>query len=132
MELGKDFYDCSAFGINASSCYECQQVGLDSNTLLFCNSVWLNMSNMHYCILNISNASNCFGCMGMRNGANHNVLNKPYSKHEYGVFCGKVVDHMVSTKEWGEFFPTELSPFGYNETMAQVFLPLERKEVLQR
>lgn len=36
---------------------------------------------------------------------------------------------MKSTKEWGEFFPTELSTFGYNETVAQEYFPLTEEEV---
>ncbi len=30
--------------------------------------------------------------------------------------------------EWGEFFPASLSPFGYNETVAQEYFPLEKEE----
>jgi len=36
---------------------------------------------------------------------------------------------MRSTGEWGEFFPHELSPFGYNETVAQEYFPLTEEEV---
>ena len=32
---------------------------------------------------------------------------------------------MKETGEWGEFFPIELSPFAYNETVAQEYFPLE-------
>jgi hypothetical protein len=31
---------------------------------------------------------------------------------------------MMKTGEWGEFFPSSLSPFGYNETVAQEYFPL--------
>ena len=31
---------------------------------------------------------------------------------------------MMITGEWGEFFPSSLSPFGYNETVAQEYFPL--------
>jgi len=37
---------------------------------------------------------------------------------------------MMKTGEWGEFFPASLSPFGYNETVAQEYFPLSREEVL--
>jgi len=36
---------------------------------------------------------------------------------------------MRSTSEWGEFFPHELSPFGYNETVAQEYSPMTESEV---
>ena len=31
--------------------------------------------------------------------------------------------------EWGEFFPSSISPFGYNETVAQDYYPMTREEV---
>jgi hypothetical protein len=36
---------------------------------------------------------------------------------------------MRSTGEWGEFFPHELSPFGYDETVAQEYFPMTEEEV---
>jgi len=39
---------------------------------------------------------------------------------------------MRHTGEWGLFFPAELSPFDYNESMAQEFYPLPREEALRR
>lgn len=36
---------------------------------------------------------------------------------------------MISTREWGEFFPHEFSPFGYNETVAQEYFPMTEGEV---
>jgi hypothetical protein len=36
---------------------------------------------------------------------------------------------MKSAGEWGEFFPTELSTFGYNETAANEYFPMTEKEV---
>ncbi|MEN9561560.1 MAG: hypothetical protein RIQ56_833, partial [Candidatus Parcubacteria bacterium] len=36
------------------------------------------------------------------------------------------------TGEWGEFFPAELSPFGYNETVARERFPLTNEEVRVR
>ncbi len=39
---------------------------------------------------------------------------------------------MKKTQEWGEFFPTGLSPFAYNETVAQEYYPLTNEEVLEK
>jgi hypothetical protein len=36
----------------------------------------------------------------------------------------------METGEWGEFFPSSLSPFGYNETVAQEYYPLTRDDIL--
>jgi hypothetical protein len=39
---------------------------------------------------------------------------------------------MRITNEWGEFFPTWLSPFGYNETVANEYYPLSEVEVKEK
>lgn len=36
---------------------------------------------------------------------------------------------MTSTGEWGEFFPHTLSPFGYNESIAQEYRPLSKTDI---
>ncbi len=38
---------------------------------------------------------------------------------------------MMKTGEWGEFFPSSLSPFGYNETVAQEYYPLLKEEAIK-
>jgi hypothetical protein len=60
------------------------------------------------------------------------ILNKQYSKEEYERLVPMIVEHMRSTGEWGEYYPPEISAFGYNETMAQFFFPLTREEALRR
>ena len=39
---------------------------------------------------------------------------------------------MMHTGEWGHFFPVTLSPFGYNETVAQEYMPLTQEEIEKR
>ena len=39
---------------------------------------------------------------------------------------------MIQTKEYGEFFPMSLSPFGYNETQGMVYLPINKEEALSK
>ena len=39
---------------------------------------------------------------------------------------------MKKTGEWGEFFPTKISLFAYNETVAQTYFPLTKEEVLAK
>lgn len=59
-------------------------------------------------------------------------MNKSYSAHEYEELCGKIIEHMQSTGEWGEYFPIEASPFGYNETVAQEYFPLTQEDVQEK
>ena len=39
---------------------------------------------------------------------------------------------MKSTGEWGEFFPSSISPFAYNETVAFEYFPLTKEEALSK
>lgn len=59
-------------------------------------------------------------------------MNKSYSVQEYEILCWKIIEHMKLTKEWGEFFPTELSTFGYNETVAHEYFPMTETEVWKK
>jgi len=38
---------------------------------------------------------------------------------------------MQKTGEWGEYFPSNLSPFTYNESMAQDYFPLTKEQALK-
>ena len=72
-----------------------------------------------------------FGCVSLRN-KQYCILNKQYSKEKYLILKDKIIAHMKQTGEWGEFFPVTMSPFAYNETVAQEYFPLSQKEVLAR
>lgn len=60
------------------------------------------------------------------------IFNKQFSKEEYERLVPLIIEHMAETflpdskehTEWGEFFPPSLSPFAYNETIAQDYFPL--------
>lgn len=38
---------------------------------------------------------------------------------------------MQKTDEWGDYFPFQISPFAYNETIAQEYFPLTKEQTLQ-
>lgn len=127
-----DCYDVSSFGINSSYCYESVTVGHHANSVHLCSECWENVTNLWYCLYCNKGIKDCFLCTGLKQKADHCILNRPYSTAEYEQLCWKIIDHMRSTGEWWEFFPHELSPFGYNETVAQEYFPLTREEVLSR
>ena len=39
---------------------------------------------------------------------------------------------MKSKGEWGEYFPSNISPFAYNETVANEYFPLNKDQVLRK
>jgi hypothetical protein len=81
-------------------------------------------------------SKNLFGCVGVRNGE-HCILNKKYTKEEYEALVPKIIEHInampyIDKKgkvyKYGEFFPADLSPFYYNETIAQEYYPLNKED----
>ncbi len=52
------------------------------------------------------------------------------SKKEEIPIPGLIKEKPAEVHEWGEFFPSSLSPFGYNETVAMEYFPLTREQVL--
>lgn len=89
--------------------------------------VWYG-SNIYYSI-ECHNSANLFGCVGMKRNE-YCILNKQYAQDEYERMVGRIIEHMQKTGEWGEYFPYSLSPFGYNETIAMDYFPLEKKEAI--
>lgn len=87
-------------------------------------------SNVFYCDLT-NHSKYLFGCIALRH-KEYCILNKQYSKEDYEMLVPKLIAHMTQTQEWGEFFPVKLSPFGFNETVAQEYFPLSKPEALQR
>ena len=75
--------------------------------------------------------NDCFGCVGLKH-KQHCILNKQYTKEEYEALVPKIIAEMRADGEWGEFFPVTMSPFAYNETVAQEYFPLTKEEVLNR
>ncbi len=77
-----------------------------------------------------NNSNDLFGCIGLRH-KQYCILNKQYSKEEYESLKAQITEHMKATGEWGEFFPASISPWGYNETVANEYFPLNQSAALQ-
>ncbi len=78
-----------------------------------------------------NNSDHIFGCIGLNHGK-YCILNKQYSKEEYEELLPKIIEYMKHTKEYGEFFPALLSPWGYNETVAHEYFPISQKEATEQ
>ncbi len=98
--------------------------------IAFCHNVMNDSSDMYYgdhCF----GCRDCFGCIGLKN-KRYCILNKQYSKEEYEALVPKIIEKMRTDGEWGEYFPMSLSPFAYNETVAQEYFPLSESEARER
>ena len=119
-------YDISFTGVKIEFCLEGLTI-FNVNNCIF--SHYISSSNDVYYSQFCFNSNNLFGCNGLRN-AEYCILNKQYSKEEYEELVPRIIEHMKQNGEWGEFFPSWMSPFGYNETVANDYFPLTREEVL--
>ncbi|MDC0358435.1 hypothetical protein OAO01_06430 [Oligoflexia bacterium] len=114
-------YDVCHFGGNVESCYECCSIGNTTSRLRFCENVW-SCNDVTYSRV-CTQSHDLFGCLCLRN-AEYCILNKAYRKAEYFEVRDKIIEHMRQTGEWGQFFPIQYSPYGYNETLAQEYFPI--------
>jgi hypothetical protein len=119
--------DCNQMGYDR--CELCYNVCGNNGTFHgFCEDSCWHCSDIFYSNLCFS-SRNCFGCIGMRQNE-YCILNKQYSKEEYEKLVAKIVEKMIETEEWSKFFPAQLRPFAYNESVAQEFMPMKKSEVL--
>ena len=125
----KNCMDVTMWGSNLMQAYECCAVGNNQNNIKFTMECWNEASNLTFCKYILSPCSDLFGCIGLRN-KKYCILNKQYSPEEYEKLKCLVIQHMKDNGTYGEFFPPELSLYGYNETLAQEYLPLTKEEAL--
>ncbi len=139
FETSNDCYDYNFGGYDSELCCEIGSGGKNCYNVRFSINIWGNVRDSEYISVGRS-LSNCFGCAGLRD-SKYCILNKQYTKEEYEKTREKIIEHMKNSPlvplnegegarsasggvEWGEFFPIELSPFAYNETVAQEYFPL--------
>lgn len=118
---------------NSSYTYDSQVVAesimISNSSRAFASSFVFGSSYTYYSS-EVIGAHHCFGCVGIKN-LTHVILNLSYSQQEYETLTAKIAAHMQETGEWGQFFPAKFSPFGYNETLAQIFFPTTQEAALQ-
>lgn len=130
-------YDCDHFGRNSQDSYQASTI-YPGSKILFSRFIF-ESHDVSYSY-NCHNCSYLFGCIGLRN-KHYCIFNKQYEKEEYFKLVEKLINHMnempykdklENLYKYGDFFPSDLSPFGYNETVAQELFPLTKEEAEKR
>lgn len=129
-----DAYDVGpGCGGKSELTYEGISIGVNNSRCFLGAIIWYSR-DVYYSFM-MNNCENCFGCTEM-NGKKYCILNKQYTKEKYEELIPKIKQHMIDIPyvdkkgriyRYGEFFPPELSPFAYNETVAQDYFPLNEK-----
>jgi len=115
---GKDSYDvnyCEYFEL----CYE--HIGFDENYNVKFSLISGKCRDCEYTDF-CMNSKDLFGCVSVQN-EQYCILNKKYSKGEYFDLAGRLRAAMIERGEYGEYFPEEISPFKYEESVANDYFP---------
>ncbi|MFA4931027.1 MAG: hypothetical protein WC570_04145 [Patescibacteria group bacterium] len=123
-----DSYDCFSAGLDAELQYNCCTSGEGYHKISSFGDV--GSSETFHCFV-CFNCRDCFGCVGLR-GKRFCVFNKQYGEKEYYKLVEKIKLAMLDRNEYGEFFPPQLSPYGYNETIAPDYFDLSKEEAQSR
>ena len=123
-----DCQDVNNHYFKGERCYNVMGALQDTNCIadvfvFYCNRVGYSDSTR--------DSQDCFGCVGLNN-KKYCILNKQYEKESFEKLRTQIIAEMTKAGMYGEFFPPELSPFGYNETLAQEYYPLTEKEAKER
>ncbi|MBM3257218.1 MAG: hypothetical protein FJY98_02720 [Candidatus Liptonbacteria bacterium] len=132
----KDSYDVSGGGDTASLLYEI--LGTTEAQRCFFANGSSGSQDIMYCDW-VNDSSHVLGSIALKH-KKYCILNKQYEKEEYAQMKAKIIEHMHSMPyvdkkgrvyKFGEYFPTELSAYGYNETFGFFWYPKTKEEVLE-
>ncbi|MES2023640.1 MAG: hypothetical protein V4439_03070 [Patescibacteria group bacterium] len=117
-------YDCSFSGNGVEESY--QALTCLGSSRIIGSELAVDSHDVFYSS-NCYGSNNLFGCCGLRKKS-YCIFNKQYSKQEYEILVSKLIEHMNKNGEWGNFFPSFMSPFAYNESIVNEHMPLTKEE----
>lgn len=135
----RDAYDYTCWGGNAEKIYESLIAGHGSSNIRFSMGSYPDCLNHEYCLY-ASSCKNALGCINLKR-KEYSILNKQYPKEEYEKLREKIindmnenpyVDNMGRIYKYGEMLPFDFSPFAYNETIANDYIPLTKEQVAKK
>ncbi|OGZ00941.1 MAG: hypothetical protein A2946_01375 [Candidatus Liptonbacteria bacterium RIFCSPLOWO2_01_FULL_53_13] len=133
----KDCYDYANWGGGSELIYEGLVCGDQTSNIKFSWNCFGGAKNIEYSIF-CHGAADVFGCVSIRR-KQYCILNKQYSKEEYEKLVPKIIEHMKTMPYrdrkgreycYGEFFPSELSPFPFNISEAYELSPKTKEEAI--
>ncbi len=132
----KDCFDLDHVGVGTTESYELHS-GFGNSRVLFSTRVYYS-HNIEYSD-DCYNDEYLFACAGLRK-KQYCVFNKQYSKEDFNELRNKIIKQMkempfVDKKSrvfsYGEFFPIDIMPFSYNNSVVSEYFPLTKEEILE-
>ncbi len=118
----KTCMDTSSFGEHAEEIFESGTVGINCYGISFSFACVDQSSDLMYCE-ECRQTNHCFACHGLRR-YEYCIFNQQYSKEDYHRLKARIIELMMKTGEFGQYFPPSLSSFSYNESVAEEHFPL--------
>ncbi|MBI4253296.1 hypothetical protein HY623_03940 [Candidatus Uhrbacteria bacterium] len=126
----KDSLDNCTYGLGSQLTYLSTTTGFNSYNIRYCVDI-VTGTNLEYSCWMVNNCTDCFACYGLKK-KQYCIFNNQYTKEEYETLKGELIAAMHKRGEYGKFFPIALCPWGYNETLAQLNMPLSKEEALSQ
>lgn len=137
MEIAgnKDCMDVFEWGDKTELCYETSGSGTNAYDIKFSWDCWPSVSRCQYS-MHLRSCSDCFGCVGLKK-KQYCIFNRQYTKEKYEELVPQIIEQMNMlpyvdakgrTYAYGEFFPLEFSPYGYNNTLASDYFSMAESD----
>jgi len=148
VQGAENVFNCSRVIVGTKDCYD--DVGIAQGELIYesiatsfltykDNFCYISIGSREcdYCFI-CRNCKNCFGCVGLTNNQ-YCIFNKQYEKNEYFEIVEKIkkqmsdipyVDKRGNIYKYGEFLPPEMTPFAYNLSTANDFIPTTKENAI--
>ena len=111
-------------GEKLENCAQFVSVGGAAKNVINCIECWGNVSDLMYCS-HCEDSRHLFACVGLR-GKEYCIFNKQYSKSDYESLRTSIVNFLKERRIWGRFFPAQFSGHAYNNSSANLYMPLTK------
>ncbi|MDD2870799.1 MAG: hypothetical protein PHS49_02315 [Candidatus Gracilibacteria bacterium] len=127
---GENWYDFAFGGEGNLDIYGVCSSGFGCSKVYLSRFISSGSTNIYYSS-NIESCSYLFGCIGLKNKS-YCIFNKQFEKEEWEKEVCKIFAQMDSDGILGDFFPGDLNPSYFNDTVAGLLGEFSREDVLNK
>jgi hypothetical protein len=129
LDNSYDCFNCGGDELQGHAAFIYNSLAIYYSTNIKFSNKLSKCSDLIYCD-GCFNCDSCFGCVGLKY-KKYCILNKQYTKEEYQKLLPRIIEHMKNEGEYGEFFSANLSPTGYNYSLASYYYPLSKEQAIE-
>lgn len=126
----ENLYNAISAGSNGScDLYSVASVG-DNSHFVFCSHGIGSSFNIFYSVY-LEGCSFCLGCIGLKNKS-YCIFNKQYTKEDWEIQVEKIFSKMEQEGTLWDFFPWNINPFYFNDTLAGLTGKFGKKDIVEK